>query len=143
MLSTRRSFLKGVLALGVASTLPLPSFGASLPIIYSDGIHDDTLGLNAMFAGEPFHVETEGIIAKNGVIRSGNFIISAPLIVGRDDFWMSETSIGLAPEFEGDTILQILGRHGYFANNVVTHGRDTHKPLRPIVYDARRVEFRV
>lgn len=144
MITTRRSFLKGVLALGVASTLPLPSFGTPLPVIYSDGIHDDTLGLNAMFLGEPFDVENEGVIAANGMIRHGNFRISAPLVVAREDFWMSESTIALSPDFgKGDPILQILGRRGYFANNVIlSHNHSERLPLRPIIHDARRVEFR-
>jgi hypothetical protein len=144
MITTRRSFLKGVLALGVASTLPLPSFAAPLPTIYSNGFDDDTAGLNALFAGEPFHVENEGVIAANGIIRGANLCVSSPLIVAQDNFQMTDSLIQALPEFKGEAVLQILGRRGYFAHNWIrSNGNaDCVQILRPHIIDARRVEFR-
>lgn len=53
---TRRRFLQGVAALAavvVLPKLPLPELGPTVPILYGDGVHDDSPGLQALINGEP------------------------------------------------------------------------------------------
>lgn len=78
----RRSFLGGALALAAATKLPSAAF-ASAPVIYGDGVHDDTAGLQAALDGKPFRVVGRGayVVQKEGhiYIGQGSFRLSDTL----------------------------------------------------------------
>ena len=78
---SRRLFLGGVLSIVGATFVDAPSLGAEYPTIYADGVHDDTEGLKAFFAGKPFHVEEFNIVAENGKLRNGTLIVTETLSV--------------------------------------------------------------
>lgn len=102
--TSRRSFLGGALALSAIVVVPSIGFGKELPCIYGDGIHDDTAGLQALFDGEPFQVEGEGFLARQGEIRGGRFAIGRPIhLKGR---WIvKDTTFVIKREFQGDAAL--------------------------------------
>lgn len=94
---SRRFFLGGVIAVA-AGQLVKPAF--AMPMIFGDGIHDDTRGLNALLAGEPFHVENEGVIVHEGNILGGTFKITDTLYL-RDNVIISGSGF-LVPEWKSD-----------------------------------------
>ena len=77
----RRSFLKIAGAAGLLTVTPISIASAlakKVPIIYSDGIHDDTEGLKAAVSGKDFVCDS-GIVHVSGdtaIIRGGNFLLS-------------------------------------------------------------------
>lgn len=85
---SRRSFLRGVItcaaAVAVAKIAPLLP---SLPKIVGDGIHDDSPGLNALFAGEPFEAVADCVKVSNAnhiTLSNGIFRLCQPLVIKRD-----------------------------------------------------------
>lgn len=77
---SRRSFLGGVMALTASTALPIRgAFALALPTIWGDGVHDDAPGLNALLQGLPFHVENDDVVAIDGMIRQGTFLIGSTL----------------------------------------------------------------
>lgn len=68
---SRRSFLGGLLVLSAAIAVPAEALTlAPAALIYGDGIHDDTDGLNALFRGEPVH-----FVNDNATVRSGGGMV--------------------------------------------------------------------
>ena len=73
----RRSFLRGFVAVtAVATIAPAALFDLGLPRIVGDGIHDDTLGLQAALDRKPFtcaadlvRVDEGGILISRGLFR--------------------------------------------------------------------------
>lgn len=61
---TRRSFLRGALTVAAVSIAPVQAWTPNLPRIVGDGIHDDTLGLQAAFDGKPFL--SDGVVVADG-----------------------------------------------------------------------------
>src|SRR5687768_14897749 len=78
---TRRSFLRGALAISVVPLLPSLAF---VPTIYGDGVRDDAPGLQALIDGKPFNVEGEGFTALEGWISGGNFRLERGLIIRKN-----------------------------------------------------------
>ena len=74
----------------VGSGVLMPLRGIRLPMIYGDGIHDDTAGLNALIAGEPV-ISLSGAAWRDGdrvYMRNGVFRISS-LLETFDSFEMT------------------------------------------------------
>lgn len=114
---SRRSFLRGVLALSVTPALAkLPM----LPTIYGDGVHDDLPGLQAMIDGEPFHIENGGFVASEGEISGGQFILSRTLRIGRAlaRLNISDCRISTTPDFQDSAIIQVEPDARLFLNNI-------------------------
>lgn len=111
MLATRRSFLRGALSVLALPVLPKLALAGALPVIYGDGERDDWAGLQAMFNGEPFHVEAADIVADaegmklfGGVYRlSRTLVINSAATLVRPRFRM-------ALDFDEDEPLLHLGR---------------------------------
>jgi hypothetical protein len=81
---SRRWFLKGTLAVAATAVIALPPLASPHPIVYGDGIHDDTAALNALFARLP--VICEGSLIERAadepvLLEKGVFLISGPLVV--------------------------------------------------------------
>lgn len=126
---SRRSFLRGVLALSVTPALNIPSF-ASVPVIRGDGIHDDWAGLQAMLDGEPFRVEGENLVAVDGIVSGGPFAVSDTLTFRRSNIRFSAIRLHALPEFRGDCAARFLAS----AQNIVfdyleLNWRDARRPL--------------
>lgn len=85
---TRRSFLRGALAIAAVSVVPIAAQEAStFPVIVGDGVHDDTAGIQAAFDGMPFvcegHVVTDARTVKF-VGRESRYKITSPVTLRRD-----------------------------------------------------------
>ena len=68
----RRSFLKIAGAAGLLTVTPISiasALATKVPVIYGDGIHDDSDGLEAALNGKDF------VCAKNLVVREGNNLV--------------------------------------------------------------------
>lgn len=81
---SRRSFLGGALVLAAATAVPAHALKAlgPLPVIYGDGIHDDTAGLQAAIDGKPFRVFGDRAYA----VRTGGRVF-----IGQGRFRLSDT----------------------------------------------------
>lgn len=93
---SRRSFLGGALALMAAPVVA--KYIPILPRLVGDGHHDDTAGLNALFAGEPVDIvrDVARVFDESpfGSVRliGGIFRITGPVsIVNRSDFEIAES----------------------------------------------------
>lgn len=74
---SRRSFLKGTLTLSAVTVLNIPEVAADIPILYGDGIHDDTKALQALFDREKVIIENDLISAKMPYyLTGGTYLIS-------------------------------------------------------------------
>lgn len=93
---SRRSFLGGALALSAATSMPLKAF-AHAPVIYGDGVHDDTAGLQAALDGKPFRVFGHGAY----VVRGDGHIF-----IGNGSFRLSDTL-----HFRGNVAATVSGFH--------------------------------
>lgn len=77
----RRNFLRGCLAVTALAILPVPELHA-YPVLYGDGVHDDTEAVQAIMDLKPFVVEgrlLEGY--ENCVLRNANLNISKSISV--------------------------------------------------------------
>lgn len=99
----RRSFLKGALTLIAVSALPVMALAANIPEIVGDGRHDDTAGLNALFAGKPVIVAREHIIATSSHLKGGCYRISGPLEV-QGASTIEHATFVTAPDYDGQFI---------------------------------------
>lgn len=68
---SRRSFLRGMLTVAALSVAPALAIHADLPRIVGDGIHDDTVGLQAALDGRPFVCEGNVVCDADHVYISG------------------------------------------------------------------------
>lgn len=105
----RRLFLRGALALSAVSVaVPSLAFDGA-PTIYGDGIHDDWAGLQAMFDGRPFHVDDEIIVAGEGVVSGGDFILSRTLSISGDGILVTNSRF-TARDWRGKPYLFLFKR---------------------------------
>lgn len=101
----RRQFLKGVLSLAViASNLPAIA-EAGLPILYGDGMHDDTKAFQAMMDGAPFRT-IDGFrgTAIEGRIYQGDFLFTDTIRIRRPNITIEHCRF----EFEGPPGIPVL-----------------------------------
>jgi hypothetical protein len=115
----RRGFLKIALAAGALAAVPISlqkAITQRLPIIYGDGVHDDTAGLQAAFDGKPFACERHCVRVLGDSIRLdyGDFVTSSPLVVGDR---MQQVSVRNsrffgAPGFRGTCLFHFTGKQG-------------------------------
>lgn len=96
----RRSFLRGVLSVAATALVVRPSDLLAIPQIVGDGIHDDGLGLNALFGGSPVDIlcdaarivvgdDGETVELKNGIFRTTQTIrTNRPTVVDGCEFTM-------------------------------------------------------
>lgn len=83
---SRRSFLRGVLSVAAVSSVPLIRAMPVMPIIYGDGIGDDTAGLQALFDGLPVDIRSDVIrllAGEHPIISGGIFRLTDGLVVSR------------------------------------------------------------
>jgi hypothetical protein len=124
--TTRRTFLKSVFA-GVALTAAPMSFARPIPKIYSDGIHDDLAGLQAVLNGEPFYLLDEMVIAQQGYIKGGNFLLSNTLVIKNGGITLEDSVIKATEDFqEGNPLISMNynGKVSHFKNcTLITNGR--------------------
>jgi len=99
---TRRSFLRGIVAVSatavIANKLPLPN----CPILYSDGFHDDAPALNALLRGDEIKIESELVQITSGefcAIKGGNFLINNTVIFCNKRTGISNSMFRTGPDF--------------------------------------------
>jgi hypothetical protein len=106
---SRRSFLGGALALTAAAQLPSALY-ASVPLIYGDGVHDDTAGLQAALDGKPFKVVGKGvyIVDHKGFIhlQDGAFKLTDTLHIRRSNVSVMRCAFD-ATETKGKCVLRV------------------------------------
>ncbi len=72
---SRRSFLRGLVAVSAAAIVPALPVHEAWPRIVGDGVHDDADGLQAAIDGKPFTCAKK-LVRRDGystIIRDGNF----------------------------------------------------------------------
>lgn len=100
MQMNRRSFFKLTAGAAIASALPLP--GVAAPIIYGDGIHDDTEALQALLDGKV--VEFADPAMADGAGWHG-----AKLRFPQGIFAISDTLRVEVPEYDGVVLISGYG----------------------------------
>lgn len=88
---SRRSFLRGALTLVAVATLPAAVLADDLPMLFGDGVADDTAALNAMVRGLPFRT-ADGFkgSAEQCVLREATLRINGTLHIDRMGFLFIE-----------------------------------------------------
>lgn len=100
MQMNRRAFFKLTAGAAIASALPLP--GATAPIIYGDGVHDDTEALQALLDGKV--VEFADPAMADGAGWHG-----AKLRFPEGIFAISDTLRVDVPEYDGAVVISGWG----------------------------------
>jgi hypothetical protein len=107
----RRSFLRGLLVVSAATvTAPTIAKIASLspPMIFGDGIHDDTAGIQAALDGKPFLCDGLIVSDANGVyFKDGVFRVTRPLVLRRSNIGIHDAT--LVADHPG-TMIEVRGR---------------------------------
>lgn len=79
MTLTRRGFFFGAGAMALAASVPINFI--QRPMLWGDGVHDDTEALNAFFRGEKIETRA-GVITDQELLAKGIFRVTAPLALG-------------------------------------------------------------
>lgn len=99
-MTTRRDFFKVMLAAGVATAVPA-LLADKLPVIYGDGIHDDTDGLQAAFDCKEFLCRNDCVRVFDGRmhLNGGLYVVSRTLIVrGDSDITLANAVFDVRPK---------------------------------------------
>lgn len=111
---SRRGFLTGVIAVGAVAALP--ALASDMPILYGDGVHDDTAALQAFIDGKP--VIRDGVVYRcDGdepvVLHGGIYEISDTLVFDNSAKLAPLTfhggEIRTSPDFSADYIFRFEG----------------------------------
>ena len=91
MEATRRELFRfgaGAVLTVAASRL----IGPSSPVLWADGIHDDTQALQAMLDGKPFDIAAtaQGVVAIEGYLQGGTYLVSDTLHFRRNNLVVTE-----------------------------------------------------
>lgn len=78
----RRTFFKGALALIAVSALPAAS-SADLPVLYLDGVNDDSDGLDALMNGRSVIIQGDAVRAETGHLEGATLLLSRPICMAR------------------------------------------------------------
>jgi hypothetical protein len=88
----RRDFFRSALAVSAIAAVPLIA-SERAPVVYGDGIHDDTAGLQAALSGKPFvsngHLRT---YANRLVLDGGTYRLSETLKISRSNTLITNAS---------------------------------------------------
>lgn len=95
----RRSFLRGALILTASTALAPTAFKvleavSPLPILFADGVGDDTLALQALLDGKPFRT-SDGFAgsAHSGLIADANLLLTDTIRVRTNGFLITRCRI--------------------------------------------------
>lgn len=88
MKMNRRGFLKIAFAAGAITAVPVTltkSLERSAPVIYGDGVHDDTAGLQAAIYGDEFIARNECVSISGNIVHlaAGTYRVSKTLNLTR------------------------------------------------------------
>lgn len=80
----RRGFLAAMFGAGAVLVAQPKLLVSRIPILWGDGIHDDTEGLEALFAGRPVKVMSGETFAPGAAphLTGGSYRVTAPLELG-------------------------------------------------------------
>ena len=115
---SRRSFLGGILA---AATLVRPTsvLARPVPMLWGDGLHDDTEALNALLSGGEFEVSREGLALRRAgmiLLDKGHFLVSDTIGVETERVTIMGSAFQASPTFrEGADILHLRPGSSGFA----------------------------
>lgn len=102
---SRRSFLGGVLCVAAVSVVPIVLGGVDLPVLYGDGVHDDTVALRAALNGEPFIADGHIIKGTQSVALSGGVYRLSDEIVVRGGVDLRITAVVLNARHPGSILV--------------------------------------
>jgi hypothetical protein len=98
----RRGFFRGVAGVAAAAMLPARALVAllpAIPILYGDGIHDDTAALNVW--GRGGQVKRPDGTAVGARLEGGRFLVSSTINISRtDDFAIINNWFQTTPEWQ-------------------------------------------
>jgi hypothetical protein len=110
MILTRRNLLRGLVAapaiIAIDRLMPVKAW--ALPILYGDGIHDDTDALQAFMDGRPFVTAPHhGMVVRDGYLGYGHFKVSRTLRAHEDgpSTLITNCLFNRTERFEGDALL--------------------------------------
>ncbi|MBR9807460.1 MAG: hypothetical protein GYB49_09585 [Alphaproteobacteria bacterium] len=114
---------------------PIPDYTGPAPILYADGVHDDTEALQAFLSGEPFRIAGgyEGVLHHQIYVSQGEFLLSKGLEGGGSDVVVQNSAFICAPEFEGEYYLHHLSCSGHVrirshAGHLIAYWSQTPSP---------------
>ena len=115
--TNRRSFLRGLFTVAAAANITTPAdlFAApDVPILWADGINDDSPALNALVRGLRIDIKNDLVrCVTNGhyfEIRGCNYLLGSTLeIPGKTRGLITNCIIRSSKDFEGDCLINILG----------------------------------
>jgi hypothetical protein len=89
MTTSRRGFFKLLAGAAALAAVPAPAVTSSVPIIWCDGIHDDTPGLSALIRGETVEFADASMADHIGwrgdvLFLAGMFTIKTPVQIGTE-----------------------------------------------------------
>lgn len=127
MTMDRRTFLRGALIITAAAALPKGALKAlirPLPVLYGDGVGDDTDALTALFNGKPFRT-ADGFAgtALNGELRNGNFLLTRTLVIDNPDgrIMMQDNRFTCTSDFEPILDVKSAGTMSMITGNWFAH----------------------
>ena len=107
---SRRSFLRGLLAVSATSVVAVPALSLdSYPVLYGDGLRDDAPALNALFSDKPY-VADGSLIVPDGVqaiLRGSRHLISSTVHVHSENAFVSDAEFTASEDFDGDYLIFI------------------------------------
>ena len=107
---SRRKFLFGAGATLAATVVAVPVAEAlSVPTLWGDGVHDDTEALQAALDGKPVRIAGESMILTEGRLNGGSYLISAPIVMRRDNFTLAHARLIASKAYKGEHFLTLAG----------------------------------
>lgn len=103
--SRRSLFRFGAAALLTAAVSPVSNLVA--PVLWGDGIHDDTAALQALMDGKPVSVSGSTIIAREGVLDGGSYLLTNTLRISGENILISNARFTL----RGKTAKSVIAFH--------------------------------
>lgn len=112
----RRSFLRGMLVVTAVAIVPTAALKAMeaikpLPILYGDGIGDDTAALQALFDGKAFRTLDGFVgIAEECRLADAHLSVSSMLSIGQKrGMLISDCVFEAVQDFKGPTMFAFVG----------------------------------
>ena len=130
---SRRSFLRGALAVAACATVSHLQLPGPIPKIIGDGKHDDGPGLNALFAGKPVSIEGEGVQRQGGriVLEKGFFMINETVRVNTPETYIEHCAIFSGPDLpKGAPAMHIENDCSITVNRCIFTNDVTHTPYQ-------------
>ena len=109
----RKNFIKTLI--GATSLVAIPAIGLAkpvaptVPVLYGDGIHDDTAALQAWFDGTPLRFAKEVLLLNGDTLFGKKFLISNTIVLKENKVsrTVSDSDIIASNDFCGSCMVEI------------------------------------